>query len=80
MGGAWEALIKSVKRILKAVPYDRPFIKKALHTFICEVKSILNSRPITPSSNDINDYEALTPNHLGIYHEIMHEVYFEPTK
>ena len=68
MGGAWEALIKSVKRTLKAITCDRLFTEEALHTFICEVESILNNRPITPSSNYINDYEALTPSHILFGH------------
>ena len=33
-------------------------------TFLCEVESIVNSRPLTPVSDDPNDYEALTPNHF----------------
>ena len=68
MGGAWKALIKSVKRTLKALTHDRLFTEEALHTFICEVESILNNQPITPSSDDINDYEALTPNHILFGH------------
>ena len=37
--------------------------------FICEVESILNNRLVTPCKADINDYKALTPNHilLGIH-------------
>ena len=38
--------------------------EEGLHTFLCEVESILNNRPITQSSMDPNDLEALTPNHL----------------
>ena len=64
MGGAWESLIKSVKRALKAITLDGIFTKEALHTFLCEVESLLNNRPVTPSSDDVNDYEALTPNRL----------------
>ena len=64
MGGAWESLIKSVKRSLKAITLDRIFTEEALYTFLCEVESLLNNCPVTPSSDDINDYEALTPNHL----------------
>jgi hypothetical protein len=37
---------------------------EALHTALCEVEAVLNDRPITPSSGDLNDLEALTPNHL----------------
>ena len=68
MGGAWEALIKSIKRTVKAINCDYLFTEEALHTFICEVESILNNRPITPSSDNINNYEALTPNHILFGH------------
>lgn len=37
---------------------------EALNTIFCEVEAISNDRPITPSSDDPNDLEALTPNHL----------------
>ena len=70
MGGAWEALIKSVKRTLKAIERDRLFTKETLHKFVCEVESILNNRPITPSSDDINDYEALNPNYILLGHSL----------
>ena len=35
-----------------------------LHTLMCEIEMILNDRPITMNSDDPNDLEALTPNHL----------------
>jgi hypothetical protein len=35
-----------------------------LTTIMCEVESIMNSRPLTKVSDDSNDLEALTPNHL----------------
>ena len=66
MGGAWESLIKSVKKALKTITRDRLFTEESLHTFLCEVESIVNQRPLTPSSDDIRDYEALTPNHVLI--------------
>ena len=37
---------------------------ETLRTVFAEVTSILNSRPICPSSDDPNDLEPLTPNHL----------------
>jgi hypothetical protein len=37
---------------------------ESLLTLFCEVEAILNSRPITNRSDDINDLEALTPNHI----------------
>ena len=70
MVGNWEALIKSIKRTLKAIACDCLFTEDTLHTFICEVESILNNQPITPSSDDINDYKALTPNHILLGHSL----------
>ena len=64
MGGAWNALKKSVNRTLKAIARDRFFTEEVLHTFTCEVESISNNRFITSSSDKINDYEAVTPNYI----------------
>ncbi|TWW61438.1 hypothetical protein D4764_04G0000850 [Takifugu flavidus] len=36
----------------------------SLQTFLCEVESIINGRPITSVSDDPCDIEPLTPNHL----------------
>ena len=37
---------------------------EALSTLMCEVETIINGQPITKVSDDPNDFEALTPNHL----------------
>ncbi|KAL5006049.1 hypothetical protein ScPMuIL_017207 [Solemya velum] len=37
---------------------------ESLNTLFCEVEAIVNSRPITVVSNDPNDLQPLTPNHL----------------
>ena len=66
MGGIWESRIKSVKRSLKAIIKDRIFTEDCLHTFLCEVESILNGRPLTAISNDITDLEPFTPKHILI--------------
>ena len=66
MGGVWESLVKSVKTGLKAIVKDRTFTDESLQTFLCEVESILNGRPLTSISDDISDFEPLTPNHLLI--------------
>ena len=66
MCGIWEALIKSVKGALKVLIQDCFFTDEMLATFMCEVESMLNQRPLTYASDDINDYESLTPNHCLI--------------
>ena len=43
---------------------DRVLTDFQLSTLFTEVESILNNRPLTHASSDINDYEALTPNHI----------------
>ena len=63
-GGVWERLIQQVKRVLCTVIRQQVLDDEALHTALCEVEAVLNDRPITPSSGDLNDLEALTPNHL----------------
>ena len=35
-----------------------------LQTLLCEVEATLNYRPITKTSEDPNDLEPLTPNHI----------------
>ena len=37
---------------------------ESLQTIFCEIESIVNGRPITEMSNNPDDLEALTPNHL----------------
>ena len=64
MDDLWESLVKSVKKTLKAIVKDRTFTEDCLHTFLCEVEAVLNSRPLTAISDDINDIEPLTLNHF----------------
>jgi hypothetical protein len=63
-GGVWERLIKSIRQVLKGILRQQILSDEVLSTLMCEVESILNSRPITRNSDNINDLEALTPNHL----------------
>lgn len=63
-GGVWKRLIQDVKRALCSVMKQQTLDDEGLQTALCEVKAILNDRPITPSSDYPNDLDALTPNHL----------------
>ena len=65
-GGAWERLIRSVKRALLTVLGRQALTDEMLSTFLTEVEGLLNSRPLTPVSDDPEDLEALTPNHFLI--------------
>ncbi len=66
MGGSWERMIRSVRKILSGMllEHGSRLTSDELHTLLCEVEAILNSRPITPVSNDPFDPEPLTPNHI----------------
>ena len=63
-GGVWERLIRSVRSILTSVLGQQVLNDDGLQTLFCEVEAILNDRPITKVSDDPNDLEALTPNHI----------------
>ena len=64
-GGAWERLIRSVRRILSTLWSPKiPLTDEMLCTFLVEVESIINSRPLVPLSIDARNNEPLTPNHL----------------
>ena len=66
MGGVWERQIRTVRRVLDIVLKDQVLDDERLDTMFCEVESIVNSRPITPVSNDPKDLNPLTPNDLLI--------------
>ena len=64
MGGVWERVIRSIRKILTALLGQQLVNEEMLRTLMAEVQGILNSRPLTPVSNDPKDLEPLTPNHL----------------
>ena len=65
MGGIWERLIRTVRKVMLGLLGTHCRISdEELETLFCEVESIVNSRPITKTSDSILDAEALTPNHL----------------
>lgn len=63
-GGCWERLIRSVRKILNVTLKEQILEEEGLHTLLCEAEAVINNRPITRASSDLNDLEALTPNHL----------------
>ena len=64
MGGIWERMIRSVRKILNTLLKNQSPNNEGLSTLMCEVEAILNSRPLTKVSDDPNDLQALSPNHL----------------
>ena len=62
--GVWERLIRTIRRLLKALLKEQVVDDEGFRTFMCEIEGIMNARPITTVSDDMNDQDALTPNHL----------------
>jgi hypothetical protein len=66
MGGLWEAAVKSTKGHLKRVIGNVILNYEELNTLLTMIEACLNSRPLTPVSNDPADFSALTPGHFLI--------------
>jgi len=65
-GGLWEAAVRSTKSLLVRVLGNQVLSLEEFSTVLCRIESVLNSRPLTASSNDPNDLECLTPGHFLI--------------
>ena len=65
MDGAWERLIRTIRRVMLAVLDNTRLTDEILETVFCEIENIVNSRPLTKLSDDGN-IDALTPNQLLI--------------
>ncbi|XP_055590186.1 uncharacterized protein LOC129742320 [Uranotaenia lowii] len=63
-GGLWESAVKSFKNLYKRTIGNHILEHDHMITVLTQIEAILNSRPLTPLSNDPNDYEALTPAHF----------------
>ena len=69
MGGSWERLIRSIRRILSATLPTQLTSDDVLTTVMAKAESILNSRPLIPITLDPKDGQPLTPNHLLLLRE-----------
>lgn len=65
-GGLWEAAVRSSKHHLLRVVGESPVHPEDFNTLLTQVEACLNSRPLTPLSDDPNDLEPLTPAHFLI--------------
>ena len=64
-GGLWERMIRTIRQILVALLMtNMRLTDDVLHTVMCEVENLINCRPLTKCSDDVDDDAPLTPNHL----------------
>ena len=63
-GGFWKRLIGLTKMTLRKVLGKAFVTLPMLQTLIVEIEAVLNDRPLTYASSDLNDPEPLTPSHL----------------
>lgn len=66
MGGAWERLIRAIKRCLEPKLPNRNPTPCELQSYLIEAENIVNSRPYTYLPLESEEDKALTPNDLLI--------------
>ena len=62
-GGFWEPMVQVVKRSLQKILSKSKLTYEELLTVICEIESVVNSRPLCCVYND-NIEEVITPSHI----------------
>ena len=64
MGGVWERQIRTVRRVLAGFTLEQLMTDESLLTMMTVEEGIVNNWPMTATSTNPKDLEALTPNHL----------------
>ncbi|XP_075990293.1 uncharacterized protein LOC142985936 [Anticarsia gemmatalis] len=65
-GGLWEAAVKSMKHHLHRVLGEQKLTFEQFTTLLTQIEACLNSRPLCPLTEDVDDLEYLTPGHFLI--------------
>lgn len=65
-GGIWEAGVKSVKHHLRRVLGTTRLTFEEMATLLVQIEACVNSRPLTPLTDDPADINVLTPGHFLI--------------
>ena len=63
-GGVWERIVRSAKRHLKFILEQEDLNIDVFETALSQVSAILNSRPLTYASSDINEMRVLSPSNF----------------
>ena len=66
MGGIWERQIRTTHKVLTVLLHEHGSCldDESFRTLLCEVEAIINSRPLTFTSNDPDDLDPLSPSNL----------------
>ena len=64
LGGVWERLVQSTKKVIYPLLRGQTSTDELLQTTLCIVENILNDRPLTRISTNPDDELPLTPNML----------------
>ncbi|XP_059217949.1 uncharacterized protein LOC131994894 [Stomoxys calcitrans] len=64
MGGLWEGAVKCMKSHLRKVASNSKFTFEEFSTLLVRIESVLNSRPLSPMSENPTDLIPLTPGHF----------------
>ena len=60
-GGAWERMIRTVRRVLESLMETQVLTEESLSTLFCEVEMAVNSRLLGVVTSDEGDWNVLTP-------------------
>ncbi|XP_022835967.1 uncharacterized protein LOC111363382 [Spodoptera litura] len=63
-GGLWEAAVRSMKAHLKRVIGQQKLTYEEFSTLLSQIEACMNSRPLSPLSEDVEDLDYLTPGHF----------------
>ena len=64
MGGAWERMFRTVRKVLLGVCVDQRLSDESSETLLRDIEAIINGRPLTKLSDDPDDPAPFTTNHL----------------
>ncbi|XP_075163194.1 uncharacterized protein LOC142235822 [Haematobia irritans] len=64
MGGLWEAGVKSFKTHFKKVTQNSKYTFEEFATLLVRIEAVLNSRPLSPITDNSSELLALTPGHF----------------